>query len=257
MKKRTNKTNNSNKQVRVVPAKRTARKIKEQKPVIRQRVVRKVKYKAVLVFLIIVLLFYIVINDILKIPITNIVIKNNTFYTDQEIIEKAKINNYPSTLKTFSFEIKNNLVKDKYIISAKVYKKWLTRVYIEVNENIPLFFYIPEGKTVLKDNSRTDDLFTVPVVVNYIPDTIYDKFIKKYKKIDSDILDKISEIKYDPVSDIDEERFYLTMNDGNYVYITLNNFTIINKYVSILKRIGNKKGTLYLDDGEYFEPRVN
>ncbi|MBD9085093.1 cell division protein FtsQ, partial [bacterium] len=65
-------------------------------------------------------------------------------------------------------------------------------------------------------------------------------------------LKRISEIKYDPNS-VDEERFLFTMNDGNYVYLTLIHLEKINNYVDILKNFENKKGILYLDSGEYFK----
>ena len=71
-------------------------------------------------------------------------------------------------------------------------------------------------------------------------------------KIDSNTMSQISEIKYDP-NDIDKKRFYLTMNDGNYVYLTLNKFERINNYLEIVKTFNNAKGVLYLDSGEYFK----
>ena len=43
------------------------------------------------------------------------------------------------------------------------------------------------------------------------------------------------------------------MNDGNYVYLTLNKFLKINSYLDIVKEFNNKKGILYLDSGEYFK----
>ena len=43
------------------------------------------------------------------------------------------------------------------------------------------------------------------------------------------------------------------MNDGNYVYLTLDKFNKIDKYLEIIKSFNNKKGILYLDSGEYFE----
>ena len=61
----------------------------------------------------------------------------------------------------------------------------------------------------------------------------------------------ISEIKYDP-NNIDKERFLITMNDGNYVYVTLYKITAINEYLKILSKV-NKKGILYLDSGNFFE----
>ena len=72
------------------------------------------------------------------------------------------------------------------------------------------------------------------------------------KKIDKDILCQISEIKYDP-NEIDKDRYYLYMNDGNSVYLTVNKFEKINKYNSILENVGKQNGTLYLDYGDYFE----
>ena len=65
---------------------------------------------------------------------------------------------------------------------------------------------------------------------------------------------KISEIKYDP-NTIDEDRFFLYMNDGNYVYITLTKIELLNKYNHAITKLEGKKGTLYLDSGNYFEIR--
>ena len=71
-------------------------------------------------------------------------------------------------------------------------------------------------------------------------------------KIDDDILCQISEVMYDP-NDIDADRYYLYMNDGNSVYLTVNKFSKINKYNTILENVGKQNGTLYLDYGDYFE----
>ena len=45
----------------------------------------------------------------------------------------------------------------------------------------------------------------------------------------------------------------MIMNDGNHVYITLYKLSSINEYIKILSTLDNKKGTLYLDSGNYFE----
>ena len=92
----------------------------------------------------------------------------------------------------------------------------------------------------------------MPVVINDIPDDIYDKFVSAMRAVDLDVLERISEIKYDS-NGIDDERFYLTMNDGIYVYLTLSKFDKINDYETIVSTLGDKKGILYLDSGEYFE----
>ena len=72
--------------------------------------------------------------------------------------------------------------------------------------------------------------------------------------LDIDILERISEIEYDP-KDGDEYKFLLTMNDGNYVYLTLtgNSFKKLNSYPAMLKKFDGKKGILNLDYGNYLE----
>ena len=123
---------------------------------------------------------------------------------------------------------------------------------IDVKENLPLFYYLPTKKTVLMDKSQTDDNFPVPTVINYVPDKIYALLLDEISSADYDIIKRVSEIKYDP-NEVDDERFLFTMNDGNYIYITLEKMDKINKYLDIIKSFNNKKGILYLDSGEYFE----
>ena len=74
--------------------------------------------------------------------------------------------------------------------------------------------------------------------------------------MDDDIFNRISEVLYDP-NDVDDARFLFYMNDGNRVYLTLKRLDNLNNYFDIMKEVLAKyntdKGTLYLDEGEYFE----
>ena len=214
---------------------------------------RKINKKRVLVFVVFFLFFLFLIYKIFNINIKNIYICGNEFFTDQEIIDIAKLQNYPNSINNLTYTIKQRLEKNDYILSAKVSKrKLISKVYIEVKENYPLFYYQVEDKTVLYDGKKITDKFSTPIVINHIPNTIYDKFIEKIKKINKNILNRMSEIEYSP-NDVDEERFLILMNDGNYVYINLRKFISINKYVDMVKSFENKKGILYLDSGEYFD----
>ena len=213
---------------------------------------RKLNKKRVYTFLIILLFFVISIYYIINVNITNIYISGNKFLTDQEVIDIAKLSNYPKSISNLSLDIKKSLEKNKYINKAKVTKnKLLKEVNIEIEENYPLFYYQVEDKYVLYDGTKIDDNVTVPNIINHIPNKVYDKFIIKIRKIDRDILNRISEIKYDP-NEVDDERFFLIMNDGNYVYITVKKMLSINKYLDMVNSFDNKKGILHLDSGEYF-----
>lgn len=208
-------------------------------------------------FFLILFILYLAVFGIYKLaeyPIRHIRILNTTFLKDQDILKEAKIDNYPSFLLTSSSSIKKKLMKNPYIKDVKVQKKWFCQVYLYIEEHKPLFFNNTTGQVVLGQNNsiKLDNNINVPHLINYIPDTIYNKFIDKMAKVNVDILLKISEIEYRP-NDVDKERFLLTMNDGNYVYLTLYTFDKIDKYDDILPTLENKKGILYLDSGNYFE----
>ncbi len=213
---------------------------------------RKAKRKNILIFTLTVIILTLMLVYIYNLKITNITVKGNTLLTEKEIIEQAGLENYPSSMENLSAIIKERLEKNPYIEKANVKKHLITNVEITITENTPLFYYVPNKKTVLKDKKETDDTFPVPTLINYVPNKIYNKFLKAMGKVDNTIIKRISEIKYDP-NDVDEERFLLTMTDGNYVYLTLSKFNKINSYLNIVKEFNNKKGILYLDSGEYFK----
>ena len=213
---------------------------------------KKLNIKRVIIVIIILFVIPFSAYKIYKTNIKNIFVSGNVYLSDQEIIDIAKIENYPNSIKNTSNSIKKRLEKNRYIYSAEVRKENLFKeVYIKVQENYPLFYYQVENKTVLY-NGKYDDKVSGATVINKIPDTIYDDFITRMKEIDIDILNRISQIEYDP-NEVDNERFLLFMNDGNYVYLTLRKFNNINKYVDMLKSFDNKKGILHLDSGEYFK----
>ncbi|MEG1647752.1 MAG: FtsQ-type POTRA domain-containing protein [Bacilli bacterium] len=212
----------------------------------------KLKYQNILVILLIVYIVCFLIMNLINQKITNIYILNNSYLSDQKIIELALIKDYPSTLTNTCNRIKKRLEDNLYINKASVYKKNFTEVYIDVVENRPIFYKSSTNKTVLLDGMEVDDNLLVPVLINYIPDTLYNSFLLKMGKIDKDVLLRISEIEYNP-NEVDSQRFLLTMNDNNYVYLTMYKFESINSYIDIIKKFEGKKGILYLDSGEYFK----
>ncbi len=189
-------------------------------------------------------------------PIKNIYIEGNSVFSDQEIIEMAKLSNYPSIFRYTSFHLEKVLEKNTYIKKATVKKKNLKEVYIQIEENRALFYNQGKDVTVLSDKTEVRGELDAAVLINYVPDTLYDKFVEKILTIQPTLYSKVSEIKYDP-NKVDDKRFLLTINDGNYVYLTLNHFEKFNNYVEIMQQVLSKykedKGILYLDEGEYFK----
>ena len=186
------------------------------------------------------------------IPIRSITIKGNEILTDKEVIELAELEDYPSYFSVFGIIVENRLKKSPYVSDAKVSKGLLT-VKITIKEEKVLYVEKETGKKITSSSEIKDDkTLCVPYLVGEVPSDKKERFIKAMGKLNKNILCQMSEIKYDP-NEIDNDRYYVFMNDGNSVYLTVNKFNKLNKYDTILENIGKQNGTLYLDYGDYFE----
>ena len=184
--------------------------------------------------------------------IKNIYISGNNYLSDQDIIEIAKLDNYPDFYTTSSNSIEKRIKKNPFIKSVKVKKRLFQKLNIEIEEKRALFIYDDNIYFDDKSSSNNDLSINLPILINYTPDVKFDSLIKKMTKIDFEVLEKVSEIKYDP-NEYDEDRFLLYMNDSNLVYLTLTKFDYLNKYNDAVTKLEGKKGILYLDSGNYFE----
>lgn len=215
---------------------------------------RKLSLKKIFRFIIILFILYMIINFILHIKIKNIYITNNDIISDKEIINIAKLNNYPSYFLTTKRKIKKNIINNNLFIKNVTITKKMFKVYIDIEEYKILCIDKLNNKLYLENSKKVDNIYNVldvPILVNDIGN-LYNNFIDKFKIVDDDILLKISEIEYLPV-EVDKERFLLRMNDGNYVYITLSKIKNLNKYNEIYDELDGKKGIIYLDSGNYVE----
>lgn len=184
--------------------------------------------------------------------IKNIYISGNNYLLDQDIIELANLDNYPDFYTTSSNSIEKKIKKNPFIKSVKVKKRLFQKLNIEIEEKRALFIYDDNIYFDDKSSSNNDLSINLPILINYTPDVKFDSLIKKMTKIDFEVLEKVSEIKYDP-NEYDEDRFLLYMNDSNLVYLTLTKFDYLNKYNDAVTKLEGKKGILYLDSGNYFE----
>lgn len=212
----------------------------------------KIRYINIISFLFVFGVFSYFLFQIYQMPIKNIYIENNIYLKDQEILELANLENYPVSIKNSSNKIEERLLESPYIINVNVSKKNFSEIFIEVEENKPLFYNYVSGKTVYENGYEDNKNYFLPTLINYVPDTLYQEFIEKMNLINDDILTRISEIEYNP-NEVDDKRFLLTMKEKNYVYLNLYKFESINSYLELLKRFPDSKGIWYLDSGEFFK----
>ena len=221
----------------------------------KKRVKRKFNIKKFVCFIMFLVIIYFVINYIFNVKTKNIVILNSNYYSDEMIIETAGIENYPEFIKLKKENLKNKLKKLPLIDDVKISKKFGYILELDIKEKKILYLVRSTNKYKLSTNEEYDDdeIINVPTLINFVPGDIEEEFIKKLSEIDTNVLALISEIEYS-VTDYDDERFMLYMNDGNQVYVTNNRLHMLNKYISIMKKISSdKKGILYLDTGNYFK----
>ena len=221
----------------------------------KKRVKRKFNFIKFLKFILFILIICLIINYLFSIKTKNIIILNTKYYSDEIIIETAKLEKYPEFLKIKKQDIKNRLLKLDLVEDVKIKKRPGFILELDIKEKKVLYLTRSTNKYKLStyENIDNNNEYQVPVLINFVQEDIEKEFTEKLSKVDEIILSLVSEIKYS-TTDYDDERFVLYMNDGNQVYVTNNRVELLNKYVDIMKKISSdKKGILYLDNGNYFK----
>lgn len=218
---------------------------------------RKIKLLPCLIVLLVLGGLSFVVYFFLKFPILNLIVENTTYLNDDYILELAEVKDYPSFWLSSTSNMERKLENSPYISEAKVERKFFHILVFNIDENKPLFINNTNNTVVFSDKEEVSvsdriDLFRIPRLINYVPDNKYQSFIKGMANIKKDILGKISDIEYQP-NDYDKDRFLLYMDDGNMVYLTLTKFDMINYYNDVLSQLENRKGILYLDNGNHFQ----
>lgn len=224
----------------------------------KKRKKRKIKFKSVLITIFALLIIVLIVYVISLLRVKTYYVYNNKYLSDEEVLEILKLNKKSSYLLTNTLTEKAIITNNKRIKDVKIKRTLSLEVKVYVTEYKVLFYDDVNKKSIIENGSKVDYKYdNSPVLVNKIEDKeIYKKFLNKMNKVDNDILDIISEIKYVP-NGIDKERFLLSMNDGNYVYVTISKLHKINEYRSVIDSVENKRGILYLDYGNYFVPKEN
>lgn len=224
-----------------------------------KKIVKKTKIKLLPCFM--VLLFFVALSFgayyFVHLPIQNLIVEGTSYLKDDYILNLAGVRDYPSFYLISTRGIEDKLEESPYIQKAEVKREFFHVLVLDIKESKSLFIN-NTNKTVVFSNkeevpvSEEIDLFRIPRLINYVPDNKYRSFIKGMADIKTDILGKISDIEYQP-NDYDKDRFLLYMDDGNMVYLTLTKFDMINYYNDVLSQLENRKGILYLDNGNHFQ----
>jgi cell division septal protein FtsQ len=192
-------------------------------------------------------------------PIQNIIITGNNLVSDNEIIEKAGIKNYPSIFSLNLRKTKDKIKTIDLIDDVTIRRNLKFQLKINVTELKIVCLNLSNNKILLSNGkymANNNQYEGIPTLINYTPEDVLKKFATGIGSLSQDIISNISEIEYSPSKNesgdvIDNTRFLLKMNDGNNVYINTKKTGTLKYYNEIYASLKNKKGTLYLDSGNY------
>lgn len=215
---------------------------------------RRLKIKGVLILALFFLIIYSSINALIKVDISAVSVVGNEFLKDADVIKQAGFNNATKFLGFKSKTVCEKLKENPLISTCNIKRKIDFKVEIIIKENRPLFYYSSESATVLSDGSRLEgtNTYGIPTLINLTTEEELNEFIDGLSEVRSDIIRSIGEIEYAPSITsqgvyIDKERFVLSMNDGNTIYINNRHLDVLNRYDKIFASLGEKKGYLYFD----------
>ena len=222
------------------------------------KVIKKKKLR-LLPFLIFILVIAIIVFGVLVLldtKVKNIIISGNSIISDEEIIQRAGLTDYPSFYKTSTINMRNEIKENPLVKNVDIKRDFYHIFNIKIEEYEILYKREDNGKYVLENKEEitldNNIPYMIPRLINEIPNNKMNSFVKYYKRIDKNIKEKISEIKYDP-NEFDKDRFLLYMDDGNSVYLTITKFERLNYYNDVLPELDGRKGYLYLDSGNHFQ----
>jgi len=223
----------------------------------KQKKKMKLKVKNLVLILVILLIVIAAFFYLMNIKIKNIYITGTTNIEDIDIIEAANISSYPSIYKLNLRKIKKSINEIPLVEDVKIKRNIFGKITFEITEYKILFYYKYNNKYITSKGVELDyneNYLGYPTLINFTPDTIFNNLVTGLDKIDYNILFLINEIEYAPYKSedgttIDNNRFTLTMNDSNTVYIDTPNIKNLNQYPTIIASPGmsDTKGEIYLD----------
>lgn len=218
---------------------------------------KKLNIKRTLAFCLFIYILCYGIYYLVNQPIKHIEINGNNLVTDNEILRVSKLKDYPSIFKYSNRTLEKRIKTIKLVNDVDV-KKWFGHIIkIEIKENKLLFYY--EDKIVLSNGNfiknDIENVYGIPTFMGNIKTDILNNFVNGFSELNDNIIYEMNEIEYYPSLNengkvIDDDRFKITMNDGNTIVANSKSVSVLNKYNDIYASLGGKLGTINLDTNE-------
>lgn len=226
---------------------------------------RKKKANRRLVFYMTIFFFLISIIVYLQSPLSDVKtveINNNSFISDEEILELSGLDGKVNIWSIETDQIKDELEKNPVIDEVTVERILPQTVRISVQEKKiigfveedSLFYPVLENGELLMNQSSNSFTGEAPLLIGFHDKTYLENLSSELGKLPEDILGLISEIFWKP-EEGNNNNILLYMNEGFIVKGSIRGLAEgMNVYPSVVAQLDpNVKGIIHMGVGVYFE----
>lgn len=199
---------------------------------------RRIRRRRFLILILLALLAAYAFSDYSNIRIVEL--NGNSYYTKQQIMNRAHISYDMKSILAPGFLIEKRLEEDVLIRNATIHKTWDGIVKIDIEEEKLVGFYRKEDKNYLLVEGEEDVLMkeeeklaNVPFLVDLNKEQrkSYKKAIDHVKKENIWLISEISHYE----TSYDQNMLKLTMQDGHIVFTTYAGLKLLDSYTEMLK----------------------
>ncbi len=177
-------------------------------------------------------------------------VRGQKYLGEEEILKDAKIKKKDRVYLHFPRQIKNRVEKNPFVKTAEVrLKPFSQTAFISIEEKQALAYddhkiYFEQGlsRALPKDLSVLE---TLPYLHEIKDEKVMKHLFVQLPKINDASLLAISEIEHQP-DDLDEMFLKLTMNDGYYVFTSIETLPLLNNYATIISGVDPENRCIHI-----------
>ena len=195
----------------------------------------------------------------------SITVVSNQIYTDDEILEAAKIDYDDSYLLSSRWLMERNIKELPFVEDVAVHKDMLGTLTIEVSESKIIGYlsssnhqFLIQGKGVVTvENLLPLYYASIPRIGDFTSEQLQE-LDEAFENVEPSLIEFISEIEPYSTS-YDENMVQFVMIDGNRVSSSMKGIELINNYRSVLKDLKGTHVCLYMEDitGTIFSENID
>lgn len=221
------------------------RQVKKKK---RKRRNRRIARLVLFLVFISMIIFYLM-SDMSKVK--SLTVKNNMYYSDEQILEIAQVDYDTNYVLTPGFLINYKLKKDPLIHSSSLHKDLHGGFTITVEEEKVIGYLEDNNHLLLIQGNGIEKISNISLKsiprIGAFSDAQLLKLDDAFEKVDSSIVTMISEIL--PHSETyNDEMVRIVMNDGNRITTSYEGIYLINSYKKILPQLEGTHVCLFMDE---------